>query len=113
MPHQKGLSEADRQARSELRRLLNQADGMIHGSLIRLARRCGNPKCRCATQGQKHESWCLGASVKGRTRMKHIPKESEETVQRWVAQYQRARELLEILSAEAWSRLQKDRGHLC
>ena len=69
MRHKKGLSDADRQARSELLRLLTQADGLAHGSLIRLARRCGNKNCRCATQDQKHQSWCLGATVKGRTRM--------------------------------------------
>jgi len=113
MRHQKGLSEADRQARSELHRLLTQADGLAHGSLIRLTRRCGNPNCRCVTQNQKHQSWCLGVSVKGRTRMQHIPRASEETVRRWVAQYQRARQLIETMSAEAWTRLRKDRGHLC
>jgi len=113
MRHKKGLSDADRQARSELLRLLTQADGLAHGSLIRLARRCGNPNCRCTTQDQKHQSWCLGATVKGRTRMQHVPKESEATVRRWVALYQRARELLEIMSEEAWTRLRKDRGHLC
>ena len=107
MKHRKGLSEADRQARSQLHQLLERADGLVHGSLIRMARRCGNPRCRCALKDQKHESWCLGVSQKGRTRMKHIPRDHEERVRRWVRDYQHARALLEAISTEAWQRLQK------
>jgi len=107
MKHSKGLSAKDRQARSQLHLLLEQADGLARGSLIRMARLCGNPNCRCALKGQKHESLCLGVSEKGRTRMKHIPREQEGAVKRWVRQYQRARELLETISQEAWKRLQE------
>jgi hypothetical protein len=107
MKHRKGLSPKDRQARSQLHLLLERADGMAHGSLIRMARRCGNPTCRCTLKDQKHVSWCLGVSEKGRTRMKHIPKAEEGAVQRWVKQYQQARQLLEQISHEAWKRLAK------
>jgi len=107
MKHRKGLSEKDRQARSQLRQLLERADGMVHGSLIRMARRCGNPKCRCTLQDQKHVSWCLGVSEKGHCRMKHIPKVEEGTVQRWVKQYQQARRLLEQISQEAWKHMRQ------
>lgn len=107
MRHRKGLTEADREARSQLHQLLERADGLAHGSLIRMSRRCGNPKCRCALKDEKHESWCLGVSQKGRTRMKHIPRDQEARVRRWVQQYQRARELLEAISTEAWKQLQK------
>jgi hypothetical protein len=100
MKHRKGLSEADRQARSQLHQLLERADGLVHGSLIRMARRCGNPNCRCALKNQKHESWCLGVSEKGRTRMKHVPRAQ-------VQQYRQARQLLETISQEAWKQLQK------
>lgn len=107
MKHRKGLSEKDRRARSQLHQLLEQADGMVHGSLIRMARRCGNPNCRCTLKDQKHVSWCLGVSEKGRSRMKHIPKAEEGTVQRWVQQYQQARRLLEQISQEAWNQLRQ------
>jgi len=107
MKHRRGLSEPDHQARSQLHRLLDRADGLVHGSLIRMSKRCGNPNCRCALKGQKHESWCLGVSEKGRTRMKHVPKAKEAAVHRWVQQYRQARALLEAISAEAWKRLQK------
>jgi len=109
MKHRKGLSETDRKARSQLHVLLERSDGMVHGSLIRMARRCGNPNCRCTLKDQKHVSWCLGVSEKGRPRMKHIPKTEEGTVQRWVKQYQQARQLLEQISHEAWKRLAQDK----
>lgn len=105
MKHKRGLSVVDRQARSRLHQLLERADALVHGSMIHLARRCGNPNCRCALKDEKHLSWCLGVSEKGRTRMKHIPRAEEATVRRWVRQYQEARRLLEAISQEAWKRL--------
>lgn len=105
MRHRKGLSEQDRRARSQLRQLLARADGLIHGSLIRMTRACGKPGCHCRIKGQKHQSWCLGVSIKGRTRMKHIPKAQEAAVRRWIDAYQQARALLEEISRQAWQRL--------
>ena len=107
MKHRKGLSLKDREARSQLHQLLERADGLVHGSLIRMARRCGNPNCHCTLKDQKHMSWCLGVSEKGRTRMKHIPRSEERNVTRWVQHYQQARQLLEAISQEAWTRLQQ------
>jgi hypothetical protein len=105
MKHRKGLSTADRTARSQLHQLLERVDGLIHGSLIRMRRRCGNPKCRCATQDQKHESWYLGVTQERKTRMKHISKDKEAIVRRWLAAHHQARQLLDQISAEAWKRL--------
>lgn len=105
MKHAKGLSAADRAARSQLHQLLEQADGLVHGSLIRMRRRCGNPRCRCATQDRKHESWYLGITQKRKTRMKHIGHGKEPTVRRWLDAHRTARHLLEQISAEAWKRL--------
>ena len=108
MKHAKGLSAADRTARSQLHQLLQQADGLIHGSLIRMRRRCGNPNCRCLTQDQKHESWYLGRTQNRKTRMKHIGKDKETAVRRWVDAHRKARQMLEQISAEAWKRLREE-----
>jgi hypothetical protein len=105
MKHRKGLSAADKAARSRLHQLLEQADGLAHGSMIRMARCCGNPRCRCATQDQKHVSWYLGVTEKRKTRMQHLPKGTEAKARRWVEQYQQARALLEQISQEAWKQL--------
>jgi len=108
LKHRKGLSAADRAARSRLHQLLEQADGLIHGSLIRMARCCGSANCRCARKGQKHVSWYLGVTAQRKTHMKHLSKDAEAKVRRWVAQYQHARELLEAISREAWRQLDPD-----
>lgn len=108
MKHAKGLSAADRAARSQLRQLLDRADGLVHGSLIRMRRRCGNPNCRCAMKDQKHESWYLGMTQKRKTRMKHIGKDKEAAVRRWLDAHRQARHLLEQISAEAWKRLSQE-----
>jgi hypothetical protein len=110
MKHRKGVSAADKAARSRLHQLLEQADGLLHGSMIRMARCCGNPRCRCATQGQKHVSWYLGVTEKRKTRMKHLPKDAEAKVRRWVGQYQQARALLDQISQEAWKQLESPDG---
>ena len=110
MKHRKGLSATDRAARSQLRKLLEQADGMAHGSLIHMARRCGNPNCRCAVEDKKHRSWYLGLTQNRKTRMKHIAKHQEAMVRRWVQAYQQARALLDQISQEAWKRLTEDKG---
>ena len=107
MRHKKGLSAEDRAVRSRLLNLMGQADGFIHGSMIRMARKCGNPRCHCATKGELHVSWCLGVTEKRRTRIKHIPKDMESTVRRWTGHYQQARELLDLTSKEAWKRLEE------
>ncbi len=108
MKHAKGLSAADRAARSQLHQLLQQADGLIHGSLIRMRRRCGNPNCRCATQDRKHASWYLGLTRKGKTRMKYIGKDQEAAVRRWLEADRKARELLDQINAAAWKRLHEE-----
>ncbi|MEI6789474.1 MAG: DUF6788 family protein [bacterium] len=108
MKHAKGVSSADKAARSRLHQLLERADGLAHGSLIRMARRCGNPRCRCATEDKKHESWYLGVTEKRKTRMKHLPKGMEAKVRRWLDQYKLARQLLDQMSQEAWKQLDRN-----
>lgn len=105
MKQRKGVSATDREARSQLRKLLGEADGMIHGSLIQMARRCGKPTCRCVTKDQKHRSWYLGVTQRRKTRMKHVAPQQEAMVRRWVLTYQQARSLLDQISQEAWKRL--------
>ena len=74
MRHRAALSRTERSLRSRLHKLLDDADGLVHGSLIRMARTCGNPRCKCAVKGEKHVSLYLGQTRKGKTRMKYIPK---------------------------------------
>jgi len=85
--------------------LIADADGFVHGSIIRMARTCGNPRCRCVTKGEKHVSLYLGQTRRRKTRMKYIPKAWETRIKRWAGNYRKARDLLEQISEEAWSKL--------
>jgi hypothetical protein len=105
MKNRGGLSKKERSVRSQLHKLIADADGFVHGSVIRMARTCGNPRCKCATKGEKHVSLYLGQTRKGKTRMKYIPKAWQTRIQRWVSNYHQATGLLEQISDEAWRKL--------
>jgi hypothetical protein len=81
------------------------ADGFVHGSVIEMARVCGNPRCKCAVKGEKHVSLYIEQTRKRKTRMKYIPKAWEERIRRWASNYRKASDLLEGISNEGWSRL--------
>jgi hypothetical protein len=100
------LSAEERALRSKLHQLLCRAEGLAHGSLVEMKRRCGKPNCRCASDDAfKHSSLYLSQTRNGKTRMIYIPKDLEETVRRWVADFRRASELLEAVSREGWRRI--------
>ena len=100
------LSAEERRLHSRLHQLLSGAGGLLHGSLIEMARRCGNPRCRCASNdAHKHRSLYLGQTRGGKTTMEYVPKDQEQTVRRWAADFQRARDLLEAISRQGWRRL--------
>jgi len=105
MRHRMGLSPEERRLRSELHRLLENADAFIHGSLIEMKRCCGNPNCRCVLKGEKHSSLYLSQHQKGAPRMKCLPRESQDQVRRWAENYQKARAGLEALSHLSWQKL--------
>lgn len=109
MKHRGSVPKNERALRSRLHRLLSQKDGLIHGSIIRMARRCGNPRCKCATKGEKHVSLYLGQTKNGKTRMKAIPRSWETKIKRWVRNHTEANELLEKISEKGWERLQQNK----
>ena len=105
MRHRISLSPEERRLRSELHRLLDNADAFIHGSLIEMKRCCGNPNCRCLLKGEKHRSLYLSQHQKGAPRMKCLPRESQDQVRRWAENFQKARASLEALSQLSWQKL--------
>lgn len=109
MKHRGSVPKNERTLRSRLHKLLNQKDGFIHGSIIRMARRCGNPNCKCTTKGQEHVSLYLGQTRKGKTKMKYISGSWETRIKRWVRNYKQASDLLEQVSEEGWQRLQQNK----
>ena len=67
---------------------------LLRGSLVRLRRKCGKPRCRC-TRGELHETWALSYSVRGRTRMVPLRPQDLPEVRRALTRYKKALETLE------------------
>lgn len=108
MPSRSAFSSREREIRSRLHLLLNQAEDFLHGSPVEMARRCGNPNCRCASNDElKHRSLCLGQTRKGKSSTVYIPRRLEAKVRKGVAHFQQAQDLLEELNVEARIRLDK------
>ncbi len=108
MPSRSSLSPRERQLRSQLHLLINKADSFIHGSLIEMARKCGNPNCRCASNDlHKHRSRYLGQSRKGKKSMVYLPEDLEPQVRQAIDHFQQALSILEELNLEARLRLEK------
>jgi hypothetical protein len=81
---------------------------MIHGSLIEVARRCGKPSCRCATdEDAKHRSLYLGRTHEGKTTMDYVPKHLEQTVRQWVEDCRTVLELIEGINSQGRARLKE------
>jgi hypothetical protein len=100
-----GMSAAERRFRSQLAQLIDQR-GLIRGSLLLRRRRCGKPNCKCA-RGAGHAGLYLVVSQAGRTRQLFVPKAYEPAVRQWVADYHRAKELLEEISRLYWQKVQQ------
>jgi hypothetical protein len=108
MPSRSAFSSREREIRSKLHLLLNQTENFLHGSLIDMARRCGNPNCRCASNDEfKHRSLCLGQTRKGVSSTVYIPRRLEAKVRKGASNFQQAQDLLEELNVEARIRLDK------
>jgi hypothetical protein len=111
MPSRASFSPRERQLRSRLHLLLNKADGFIHGSLIEMVRKCGNARCRCASDDEfKHRSLYLGQTRNGKKSMVYLPKDLEPQVRQAIERFQQALTLLEELNAEARLRLDKNKS---
>lgn len=101
------IPRAQGEEASELRRrqgtlpaqLRNLPHHALPGSLSKTHRRCGKPRCRCAT-GEGHVAWMLTFMVDGQKHVEWIPTAWAEEIHWRVAQGQRLknalREYLEI-----------------
>lgn len=104
-PHRGGQTARERHPLSQLRQLLSRP-GLLRGSLVRMARPCGKPGCRCA-RGHRHVSWYLAQSQGGQRRMLYVPESWLGRVREWTRRYAEIRQLLYELSALYWDRLKR------
>jgi len=76
-----------------LREILNVAlarTPLVKGNVYEIARRCGNPNCRC-TRGRLHRNMVLTWSEQGRSHMRSIPPAQLAELRKKSAEYLRFR----------------------
>ena len=69
----------------------------LAASLVRIARRCGNPRCHCAT-GQRHLGWYLTLKQRGKTKTVYVPNDLKDEVAKWVEEHHRLKKLLQEIT---------------
>jgi len=73
--------------RDALLKRLRRVGPFVSGSLVLIARTCGNSAhCHCS-RGDKHVSTYLSYAVKAKTKMVYIPVDLEKDVRRWSKDY--------------------------
>jgi len=88
-----------RRRRQALLRQLPPLKAILRGSLIERYKRCGKPGCKCADGPGHGPKYYLSVSYPGsRPQMDYVPQESHAQAVEFVANYHRAREILEAIS---------------
>ena len=59
----------------------------LEGSLTKTRKKCGNKKCRCASEGPIHFTTLLTWKEKQVTRTIYIPAEMEAEISKWIEEY--------------------------
>jgi len=77
--------------------IIQSGEPVYRGSLIRYARRCGSPTCKCA-QGRLHQGWALSVSVAGKTQVVYIPNDLRRDVAAGLRRHKELRKLIERIS---------------
>ena len=92
----KQSTAALRKRRQALLRQLPPLEAILRGSLIERYKRCGKPGCKCADGRGHGPKYYLSVSYPGlRPQMDYVPQECSDQTREFLANYRRARELLE------------------
>jgi hypothetical protein len=82
--------------RNTLVRQLPPLRSILRGSLVERYKPCGKPGCKCAEDRGHGPKYYLSVSYPGqRPQMDYVPQESTGLTREFLANYQRAREILE------------------
>lgn len=80
--------------RDALLKRLGRLGPFVNGSLVLIARTCGNSAhCKCS-RGHKHVNTYLSYAAKGKTKMVYIPVDLEKDVRHWSAEYRGLKEVI-------------------
>src|ERR1700680_4002433 len=88
-----------RKRRAQLLRQMPALDTLLRGSLIERYKRCGKPGCKCANGPGHGPKYYLSVSYPGRRpQMDYVPQGDHHQITDFLANYHRAREILEEIS---------------
>ena len=96
MRHRGHISAKERKKRSQLAKLLHDRR-FLCGSLVTMARTCGNQGCKCM-RGEKHVSLYLAMKDGSKRKMIYIPRKWEQSISSWVQNYQNIKKLTDEVS---------------
>lgn len=85
------------QGRARVVGILRSGKQIYRGSLLRYSRRCGGPRCKCAS-GELHTGWALSLSVGGKTEVVYIPDELRHEVAAGLRRHDELESLLERIA---------------
>ena len=95
---QKQATAGLRKRRKALLRQLPPLQAILRGSLIERYKRCGKPGCKCAEGAGHGPKYYLSVSYPGlRPQMDYVPQEAYAQTAEFLANYYRAREILETI----------------
>ena len=97
-----------KKATSHLAKLV-YGGNFIRANAVTMKRVCGNPRCRCATQGKKHISLYLCRKQDSKTKMTYVPVKLEEEVKKKIDNYHKIKDLLEKISELNYEKLKLDK----
>lgn len=77
---------------------------VLAASLVRIAKHCGRPTCRCQ-RGHKHLGHYLTYKHQGKTRTVYVPLELLPEVRQWIHEYRRLKTLIQRISQLSLTRI--------
>lgn len=107
MRHRGQYTLEERQIRSRLAQVVTQKR-FIRAGLVKMRRSCGKKNCRCAQDGQGHESYYLSMRVGHKRKMIYVPRRMEEEVRQWVKSYREINKAIDQVSGHSLKRLWKE-----
>ena len=96
------INDHGKQVLNRIRRI----NPFIQGSLTVTMKRCGNPRCRCASQGPIHETALLTWKEGKLTKTLYVPVSLRKEVAKWVEEGKLLKKLINEMSEAQRSVLQ-------
>ena len=94
---QKNLRWFERK-RDGLLKQLAKTKVFVDGSLVTIARTCGSKEhCKCG-RGEKHVSYYLTFSIRGKTHTIYVPVDLESKVAQWCKEYRNLKKTIREIS---------------